>query len=97
MEDLQLLDNPAKHRFEMNLGDDFAFIEYSHFKHDLVILHTYVPESHRGMGIAGKMFKQLLDGMRTKEIKLIVYCPALSKYIDSHPEYADLLDENYRK
>ena len=81
----------------MNIGDDFAFIEYSHLKYDIVIMHTYVPESHRGQGIAGKMFKQLLDKMREKEIKLIVYCPALNKYIDTHPEYTDLLDENHRK
>ncbi len=97
MEELKVVDNPAHHRYEMDLGNDLAFIEYGHFKNDLVIMHTYVPESHRGMGIAGKMMKMMLDDIRAKGIKIIVYCPALSKYIEKNTEYQDLLDTEYQK
>ena len=95
MENIIVRHVPEQHRFEVNLGDGFAFIEYTLHKKDMVIMHTYVPDTHRGQGIAGNMIKQVLDYIRDKKIPLIVYCPAVNKYIDGHPEYADLLDQDY--
>src|ERR1039458_1611375 len=95
MEDIIVKHVPEQHRFEVNLGDGIAFIEYTWHKKDMVIMHTYVPDTHRGQGIAGKMIKQVLDYVRHNHIPLIVYCPAVNKYIDSHPEYQDLLDKDY--
>jgi len=97
MEEQKIIDNPAHHRFEMDLGDDMAFIEYTHFKGGIVIMHTYVPESHRGQGIASRMIRQALEYIKAHNIPLIVYCPAVNKYIDSHPEYKVLLDEKYSR
>lgn len=88
---------PEHRRFELNLGDGLAFIEYTWHKTDMVIMHTYVPDTHRGQGIAGNMIKQTLDYIRDQKIPLIVHCPAVNKYIDSHPEYLDLLDKDYAR
>ena len=95
MEELKVIDNTAHHRFEVELGDDLAYIEYAHFKNHIVIMHTFVPESHRGQGIASRMIKQVLEYIKSNKIPLIVYCPAVTKYINSHPEYKELLDETY--
>jgi predicted GNAT family acetyltransferase len=97
MEDLVIKHAPERHRFEIDLGDGFAFIEYTWHKKDVVIMHTYVPDAHRGQGIAGKMIKQVLDYARDNKIPLIVYCPSVSKYIETHQEYQDLLDKDYAR
>ncbi len=95
MEELKVIDNQGHHRFEADLGDDLAYIEYAHFKKFIVIMHTYVPESHRGQGIASRMIKDVLEYIKANKIPLIVYCPAVNKYIAHHPEYKSLLDEEY--
>ena len=97
MEELQVKNNTEHHRFEVDLGDDLAYIEYAHFKKYLVIMHTFVPLSHRGQGIASRMIKQVLEYIKANNIPIIVYCPAVNKYIDSHPEYRDLVDTEYSR
>ena len=97
MGELKVTDNPGKHRFEAHIGDDLAYIEYAHFKGDIVLMHTFVPESLRGQGIAGRMIKLSLEYIRAERIPIIVYCPVISKFIENHPEYKDLVDEKYAK
>ena len=88
-----LTNNPEKSRFEADLGDDLAFIDYRYHEGKIYLMHTFVPESHRGQGIAGKIIKQALEFIRSEKIPLVVYCPAVTKYMESHPEYNDLLAE----
>jgi len=95
MEELKLIDNPAKHRFETHIGDDLAYIEYAHFKGDIVLMHTFVPEALRGQGIAGRMIRLALEFIKAERISIIVYCPVITKFIETHQEYKNLLDEKY--
>ncbi|MBL0359139.1 MAG: N-acetyltransferase [Chitinophagaceae bacterium] len=60
-------------------------------------MHTYVPETHEGKGIAGSMAKFVLEYAKNSNLKLIVYCPYVAAYLKRHPEYNELVDENYRK
>jgi len=95
MEDLKVINNLDKSRFEVDLGYDFAYIDYRYHDDDIVLMHTFVPNSHRGQGIAGKMIKKVLEYIKAEKIPLIVYCPTINKYIENHPEYKELLDEDY--
>ena len=57
-------------------------------------MDTLVPEQYEGKGIAGALAKFALEYARSKNLKLIVYCPYVKMYMKRHPEYNDLLEEN---
>jgi hypothetical protein len=57
----------------------------------LALLETEVPESLRGTGIAGMLAKTALDYARENHLKVDVICPFVSGYLETHPEYSDLV------
>lgn len=63
-----------------NEGDGFWIVD-----------HTYVKESHRGQQIAQRLFKELIDQARNKNIKIMPLCSFAVKEFERNPSYADLL------
>ena len=55
------------------------------------IRHTEVAPSHEGRGIAGALTRFTLDSARQQKRWVIPLCPYAAKYIERHPEYADLV------
>ena len=53
--------------------------------------HTFVPESLRDQGLAGRLAEAALGWARNEGLEVIPTCRFVSGYIDSHPEYQDLV------
>lgn len=90
-----IINNEKLSRFETEVNGDFAYIKYRPYKSNIAIMHTFVPESARGRGIAFELAKFVLEYFKQKKRKLMVYCPLVAKYINIHPEYKSLLDKEY--
>jgi predicted GNAT family acetyltransferase len=90
-----VVNNEDKLRFEVSLNGEFAFIDYRYYKKDIAFMHTTVPESFRGMGIAAAIAVKALDFARQQHRKIMLYCPFMSKYVREHPEYHTLVDTDY--
>ncbi|HCC00580.1 MAG TPA: N-acetyltransferase [Ruminococcaceae bacterium] len=59
---------------------------------DLVdIQHTYVDDSLRGQGIAGKMMELIAQNLRTNHQKAILSCSYAIRWFQHHPEYQDVV------
>lgn len=87
----QVKHNPDQQRFEVDLGDATAMLEYV-FKGDrLVFTHTDVPPAYGGKGIAGALVKEGLNYAREEGYKVVPMCSFVAAYIKRHPEYNDLL------
>ena len=54
-------------------------------------LSTYVPSELRGRQIAGQITKFALDYAKENHYKVIPSCSYVQAYIESHPEYQDLV------
>ena len=88
--------NNEKHsRFETQVNGEFAYLEYRFYKGDMALMHTFVPESARGMGIAGALAKFALEHVKEHNLRLMVFCPYVQKYLKEHPEYLVLVDKKY--
>ena len=95
---MDIVNNKKHFRYEWTLEDgEVATLEYRWLKGSLVLMHTVVPKSGRGKGTGGALVKYVLDQARAQELKIVVYCPFVQKYIDTHPEYAGLIDEAHRR
>ena len=77
--------------FELERDGHLATLAYTLSGEVLALLETEVPESLRGSGIAGMLAKTALDYAREHHLKVDVICPFVAGYLETHPEYSDLV------
>ena len=94
-ENIQVVNNKELMRFEVNLNGEFAFIEYRWYKGDIAFMHSVVPESFKGKGIGSKIARAGLDYANKEKLKIMLYCPFVSKFVKEHDEYHHLVDDKY--
>ena len=90
-------DNPASHRFEIDLGRGaFAIAEYTLPAGKIMFTHTEVPPQYEGRGIGTLLIEHALTAARERGLKVIPICPFFAAYIKKHADVQDLLDPPYR-
>ncbi len=89
----EVRDNPATSRFEMASGDAVAFVEYTRAGDRIVLTHTEVPAALSGQGVGSKLVRGALDAVRAEGLRVVPRCGFVTAYIERHPEYRDLLDD----
>jgi predicted GNAT family acetyltransferase len=77
-------------RFELERDGQIAYLEYTLTGDVLALIHSEVPESLRGQGMASELAKTALEWARENHKKVDVICPSVAGYVKEHPEYADL-------
>lgn len=96
MEDnIVVVNNKELMRFEVNLNGEFAFIEYKWYKGDIAFMHSVVPESFAGKGIGTKLARAGIEYANAENVKIMLYCPFVSKFVKEHEEYHHLVDTQY--
>jgi len=58
---LDVIHNPAMNRFEIQLEDSVAFLDYQIHNDDMIFLHTETPPQHEGIGIGSRLVCAGLD------------------------------------
>ena len=86
-----VINNEAASRLEAQVDGHTAFIEYRRSGMNITFLHTYVPPSLKGYGIAGKLAGVGLEFARSAGLKVVAVCPFVMSYIHRHSEYAELV------
>ncbi len=59
--------------------------------HTVNIDHTFVDDSLRGQGVAGKLVKAAAEQIKSQNKKAVLTCSYAVKWFAGHPEYDDLL------
>lgn len=88
-------DNKKLMRFETVDDGDTAYLEYRFYKGNLALMHTSVPESRQGKGIASAMAGYAFRYAAAKNKKVMVYCPYVAAYVKRHPEVKQQLNKEY--
>ena len=85
-------DAPERHRFEAELDGTLAGILDYAVKHErIALIHTEVLPSFEGRGIAAALTRFALDEARRRELKVIVICPYVRRYLETHPADMDIV------
>lgn len=90
---LAVVDNPDRSRYELrDDGHLVGFTEY-HERDDgvLVLPHTVVTVPKRGAGYGSMLVRGALDDVRAKGRTIVAECPFVTRFLEEHPDYADLL------
>lgn len=86
-----VLDNREASRYEATVDGEAAFLTYERRKSSIVLVHTDVPRSLRGLGLGGILARHALDAARAEENRVIVQCPFVQAWLRRHPEYSDIV------
>jgi predicted GNAT family acetyltransferase len=89
---LTVVHNPERSRYELrNDGHLVGFTEYRERDDGVLVFpHTVITEPKRGAGYGSTLVQGALDDVRAKGRTIIAECPFVKRFLDEHPEYADL-------
>jgi predicted GNAT family acetyltransferase len=57
----------------------------------MTIPHTEVDPAFGGKGVGSRLAVAALDAARERGLAVVPQCPFITKYIERHPEYAELV------
>jgi hypothetical protein len=77
--------------FELERDGHKATLQYTIAGKVLALIHTEIPQSLRGSGVASSLVGTALDWARENHMKVDVVCPFVAAYLEAHPEYSDLV------
>jgi predicted GNAT family acetyltransferase/glutaredoxin len=98
VEQAEVVDVPEQSRYELRLdGQLVGLAAYRRRNGRISFIHTEVDESLEGRGFGSKLAAGALDDVRRQGLVVAPLCPFIARYIDRHPEYADLVASGYRK
>jgi len=85
-----MLINEKSSRFELNIDDKIAFIDYKIGKSGkMYLIHTEVPEDIGQKGIGSKLVKETLDYLKSEGTLIVPSCPFIRRYLKKHPGVYD--------
>ncbi|RIJ46775.1 N-acetyltransferase [Maribellus luteus] len=87
----ELINNENEHRYEFQIDDVIAKIEYIRSGEKIYLTHTEVPVELEGRGVASSLVKKVLADIQEKGLKLVPLCPFVNAYIRRHPEWEVLV------
>jgi uncharacterized protein len=94
----EVVDNAEAARYEIRVDGELAGIaQYRLRPGKIVFTHTVIHDQFEGQGLGGKLVSEALDRSRAAGLKVAPLCPFVAGYIERHPEYLDLVDDDYRE
>jgi hypothetical protein len=95
--DIEVRDVPERQRYEATVNGVVAgFISYGGGHRERIFRHTEVAGDFEGKGVGGALARAALDDLRARGLRVRPLCPFVAAWIGRHPEYLDLVVEDYR-
>jgi predicted GNAT family acetyltransferase len=89
---IEVADAPERHRYEAELDGALAgFLDYVVKHGRIALIHTEVPKAFEGHGVAAALTRFALDDARARGLMVIVICPYVRRYLETHPEDLDIV------
>jgi predicted GNAT family acetyltransferase len=80
-----------KGKFEIERDGGISFLAYEIDGEGWIsLLHTEVPPTLRGRGIANELAQMGFEYAKAHEMKVDVVCPIVFHFLSKHPEYKSL-------
>jgi uncharacterized protein len=94
-DDYSVVHDAARNRFEVRIGAELCHLDYRLADGTLTILHTEVPPSLGGRGIAGGLVAAAIEYARANHLRVRPSCSYARAWMERHPQSQDLLPPGY--
>ncbi len=96
METLTITNDEKQQQFNVTVDGGLTYLQYRFYKNDIALMHTFVPDTLGGRGIASALAKFAFDYAKEKNQRVMVYCPFVAAFLKKHPEYNVQVDKQYQ-
>lgn len=91
---IDVRDVPERSRYEVTVDGTLAgFADYRDIDGARVFTHTEVFDQYEGQGVGSALIRGALDAVEAAGGRIVPVCPFVEAYVERHPGYADLVDE----
>ena len=91
-DDITLAHHPAENRYELTVDGVLAGrVEYVEDDGVIDMQHTIVDPAFGGRGLGGRIVEYALTDARERGLRVVPTCSFISRFIDTHPDYQDLV------
>ena len=91
---VDVTDNAEQDRYEIRLDGELAgFAQYTRRGGRTLFTHTEIDPAFGGHGLGSRLAAGALDAERAAGTPVVPICPFIRSYIDRHPAYVDLVDQ----
>lgn len=94
-EDIPLVKNVEKKRFEIEVNGSYAFINFGEFGNQVALVHTEAETALAGTGAAGAVVEKTLHYLEDNNMQLLPFCPFVFAYIKKHPEWKRIVSTKF--
>ena len=77
-------DNPAKRRFEYQVGEAMAYANYRREGGTLYIDYVEAPQELRGTGAAGKLMEHIVETAKKENLEIVPICGYAASWLRRH-------------
>jgi len=84
-----ITNNKQNMRFEIQLDNQLAFLEYRMDAGNIAFMHTEVPGELSGKGIASALAVFAFNYAKENNLPVKVYCPFVTTFLKRHPGYLE--------
>lgn len=95
-EDIPLLKNEEKKRFEIEISGKYAFINYGEFGNQIALVHTETEPELSGTGAASAVVEKTLNYLESNSIELLPFCPFVFAYIKKNPDWKSIVSKKFK-
>lgn len=94
-DDVRIWDDADNHRYVLEVNGHRAGVAIYHLRGGRrhFFVHTEVDDEYAGRGFGTRLVKQALDDVKDAGGSVVPLCPLFAAYIERHPEYQNLVDE----
>lgn len=97
-DNIEVHDEPAKHRYEIEVAGELAgFARYTPGDDLTDFTHTEIADRFEGRGLASRLIRAALDDSRAHGRQVRPTCPFVRGFIAKHPDYVDLVPAGERE
>ncbi|ASK32053.1 GNAT family N-acetyltransferase [Chryseobacterium sp. T16E-39] len=96
-ENIPVVKNESKNRFEIEVNGHFAFIDYRETENQIILVHTETEPELAGTGAAVAVVEKTLSYIEDSTKKLLPFCPYVFAYIKKHPEWKRIVDKEFER
>ncbi len=93
----RVVDDTPHHRFVLERDGRVAELVYRVNGKRLVLVHTEVPETLRGQGIAGRLVRAAIERAASDGLTVVPLCPYAREWLKDHAQEAATVTTDWGK
>lgn len=83
---IEVIPNEDQNRFEVELEEEQAGLEYKTTSRKIYLIHTGVPKLNTKKGVAAALATEALSYAKESDLEAVIICPFIKVYVKRHPE-----------